>query len=143
MEKIDDCISFLVGKAAQAVARLTRERLAPHGITPVQYAVLQALWEQDGLSAAELCARLVIDSATVTGVVDRLENLELIERRADQADRRVNRLFLTREARRRRASLQAIVDGVNDEAARALGAEAPLLRGLLRRLAALGDRRTF
>jgi MarR family transcriptional regulator, organic hydroperoxide resistance regulator len=143
VEKIDDCISFLAAKAAQAIARLMRERLAPHGITPVQYAVLQALWEQDGIRAAELCGRLVIDSATVTGVVDRLENLELIERRADQTDRRVNCLFLTREARRRRASLQAVVDGVNDEAARIMGADAPVLRRLLRRLAALGNGSTF
>lgn len=143
MEKIDDCISFLIAKAAQAVARLSRERLAPHGITPLQYAVLQVLWEQDGLSAAEVCTRLVIDSATVTGVVDRLEKLELIERRADAADRRVNRLFLTREARRRRAPLQAVMDGVNDEVARAFDTDAELLRGFLRRLAALGTRSTL
>jgi MarR family transcriptional regulator, organic hydroperoxide resistance regulator len=43
MERIDECISFLAGKAAQAVSRLARERLEPFGITPVQYAVLQAL----------------------------------------------------------------------------------------------------
>lgn len=143
MEKIEDCVSFLVSKAAQTVTRLMRERLAPYGITPVQYAVLQALWERDGLNAAELCLRLVIDSATVTGVVDRLENLELIERRADPTDRRVNRLFLTREARRRRASLQAVIGAVNDEVARAFGADAPRLWEFLRRLAALDTGSTF
>lgn len=142
MEKIDDCISFLSGKAAQSVARLTRERLAPHGITPVQYGVLQALWEHDGLSAAELCSRLVIDSATVTGVVDRLEKLELLERRPDPTDRRINRLFLTRKGHGRRASLQAVMDAVNDEIARTFGADAPRLWKFLRRLAALGSRST-
>src|SRR5579872_1571453 len=115
MEKLDDCISFLSGKAAQTITRLTRERLAPHGITPVQYGVLQALWEHDGLSAAELCIRLVIDSATVTGVIDRLEKLGLIERRSDPTDRRVNRLFLTSEGRTRRDPLQEVMDGLNDE----------------------------
>jgi DNA-binding MarR family transcriptional regulator len=142
VEKIDDCISFLIAKAAQAVARLSRERLAPHGITPLQYAVLQTLWEQDGLNAAEICTRLVVDSATVTGVIDRLQTLELIERRPDAADRRVNRLYLTRGARRRRASLQAVMDGVNEEVARVFDKDAPVLRGFLRRLAALGDRST-
>lgn len=140
MERIDDCISFLIAKASQTVARLSRERLAPHGITPLQYAVLQVLWEQDGISATEVCTRLVIDSATITGVVDRLERLELIQRRADATDRRVNRLFLTREGRRRRGSLQAVMDGVNDEVARAFDTDAELLRGFLRRLAALGTR---
>jgi DNA-binding MarR family transcriptional regulator len=138
MGKIEDCISFQVAKAAQTVTRLSRERLAAHGITPVQYALLEVLWEQDGLHAAELGTRLVIDSATVTGVVDRLENLGLVERRADSTDRRVNRLFLTREARRRRSSLQAVMDGLNDEVARAFDADAPLLYEFLRRLAVLG-----
>jgi MarR family transcriptional regulator, organic hydroperoxide resistance regulator len=142
MEKIDDCISFLSAKAAQTVSRLARERLAPHGITPVQYALLQVLWERDGLNATELCTRLVIDSATATGVVDRLERLELVQRRPDASDRRVNRLFLTREARRRRTSLQAVMDGVNGEVTRAFGAHAPLLWESLRRLAALGTRST-
>jgi DNA-binding MarR family transcriptional regulator len=140
MENIDDCISFLTAKAAQSVARVSRERLTPHGITPVQYAVLQVLWEKDGRNAAELCTRLAIDSATVTGVLDRLEKLELIQRRPDPTDRRVNRLYLTREARRRRALLQAVMDGVNGEVTRAFGAHAPQLWESLRRLAALGTR---
>ena len=66
MERIDECISFLAGKAAQTVARLARERLAPFGITPVQYGVLQVLWEQDALSGAEIGARPVLDSATIS-----------------------------------------------------------------------------
>ena len=85
MDRIDDCISFLSGKAAQAVARVTRERLAPHGVTPVQYAVLQVLWERDGQSGAAIGSRLVLDSATVTGVLDRLEKQGLIVRAARRA----------------------------------------------------------
>lgn len=137
MEKIEDCISFLSGKAAQSVTRLTRERLSPHGITSVQYAVLQVLWENDGLSAAEIGTRLVIDSATVTGVIDRLEKLGLLERRADPVDRRINRLFLTRQGHARRVVLQAVMDDLNEEVARAFGADAPKLWKFLRRLAAL------
>ena len=103
MERIDECISFLAGKAAQTVSRLARERLAPFGVTPVQYAVLQVLWEQDGQSGAEIGARLVLDSATITGVLDRLESLGLIERTADRADRRVQRIRLTAAGRLRRS----------------------------------------
>ena len=135
MERIDECISFLAGKAAQTVARLARERLAPFGITPVQYGVLQALWEQDGQSGAELGARLVLDSATITGVLDRLESLGLIQRTADAGDRRVNRIRLTAAGQERRAPLQQVMDGLNADVARAFGAEAETLWRLLRRLA--------
>ena len=135
MERIDECISFLAGKAAQTVARLARERLAPFGITPVQYGVLQVLWEQDGQSGAELGARLVLDSATITGVLDRLETLGLIRRTADAGDRRVNRIRLTAAGHERRAPLQQVMDGLNADVARTFGAEAEMLWRLLRRLA--------
>lgn len=135
MERIDECISFLAGKAAQTVSRLARERLAPFGITPVQYGVLQVLWEQDGPSGAEIGARLVLDSATITGVLDRLETLELIRRTADSGDRRVNRIRLTAAGHARREPLQAVMDRLNAEIAGGFGAEAETLWRLLRQLA--------
>jgi len=135
MERIDECISFLAGKAAQTVARLARERLAPFGITPVQYGVLQVLWEQDALSGAEIGARLVLDSATITGVLDRLESLGLIQRTADSDDRRVNRIRLTAAGHEQREPLQVVMDGLNAEIARGFGTEAETLWRLLRRLA--------
>jgi DNA-binding MarR family transcriptional regulator len=136
MERIEDCISFLTGKAAQAITRLTRERLAAHGVTPVQYAVLQVLWERDGQSGAEIGQRLVLDSATMTGVIDRLEKLGLIARQADPEDRRVNRLVLTAAGRSLKAPLQTTMDAVNAEVAEGLGREAPAFWRMLRTLAA-------
>ena len=81
MDRIEDCISFIVGKAAQQVARRARDRLEPHGVTPTQYAVLKVLSDADGQTGAELGARLGIDSATTTGVADRLAASGLLERR--------------------------------------------------------------
>src|SRR5262249_51250781 len=96
VERLEDCISFAIGKAQQQVMRAAREGLAPYGITPVQFAILKVLWERDGLSGAELCARLVLDSATVTGLLDRLETGGWLERRADPGgDRRMSRVYLT------------------------------------------------
>ena len=135
MERVDQCISFLAGKAAQTVTRLARERLAPFGITPVQYAALAVLWETDVLSGAEIGARLVLDSATITGVLDRLESLALIRREADAIDRRINRIRLTAAGHARREELQAVMDGLNADVAHGFGAEAPQLWRLLRRLA--------
>jgi MarR family transcriptional regulator, organic hydroperoxide resistance regulator len=135
MDRIEDCVSFLVGKAAQQVARRARDRLAPHGVTPVQYAVLRALWERDGQSGAELGARLAIDSATTTGVVDRLEAAGLLARRPDPGgDRRVHRAVLTDRARALQPALDAAMDGLNAEVAAELGADAATVWAALRRL---------
>lgn len=134
MDRVEDCISFLIGKAGQQIARRAREKLAPHGVTPTQYAVLKVLWEQDGQSGADLTGHLLMDSATVTGVVDRLQAAGLLERRPHDQDRRIHSLFLTGQGRALQAPLDAAMDQLNDEVAREMGGEAPALWVLLRRL---------
>jgi DNA-binding MarR family transcriptional regulator len=134
MDRLEDCISYLVSKAAQQVSRRARDRLAPFAVTPTQYAVLKVLWDRDGQNGAELGARLQIDSATVTGVIDRLAASGLLERRADGDDRRVQRLFLTARGRALNAPLDAAMDDLNAEMRGLLGGEAPAVWSALRRL---------
>lgn len=138
MDRVENCISFLVGKAAQQIARRAREKLSAWGVTPPQYAVLRVLWEQDGQSGAAIGARLVIDSATITGVIDRLEGTGLLARRADGGDRRVHRLFLTDRGRGLQAPLDAAMDQLNAEVEAELGDQAPALWKSLRRLGEAG-----
>jgi MarR family transcriptional regulator, organic hydroperoxide resistance regulator len=132
----EDCISFIVGKAAQQVARRAREKLEPHDVTPTQYAVLKVLSDADGQTGAELGARLGIDSATTTGVADRLAANGLLERRPDPQDRRFQRLFLTPEARALQPILDHEMDQLNREVEGELDADAPRLRSRLRQLGA-------
>ena len=134
MDRVEDCISFLIGKAGQQVARRAREKLAAHGVTPTQYAILKVLWERDGLSGAELTGRLLIDSATVTGVVDRLQAAGLLERRPHGEDRRVHSLCLTRQGKALQAPLDAAMNQLNGEVARELGGQAPAVWASLRQL---------
>lgn len=136
MQRIEDCVSFLAGKAAQSVYRAARDTLACYGITPVQYAVLQILWESDGPTGAEMCNRLRLDSATITGVLDRLEKLELVQRTPDPEDRRANRIHLTRKGKAHREPLQKAMDLLNRDLAESLGNDAPRVWKALRRLAA-------
>ncbi|GHO98256.1 MarR family transcriptional regulator [Reticulibacter mediterranei] len=113
MEKIEDCLSFYLGKAYQRVTQSAKRRLAPYGVTPVQYALLKVLWEQDNQSGAELGERLVLDSATMTGLLDRLEHAGLIERQAHATDRRINRVLLTARGRELQESLDREMDEMN------------------------------
>lgn len=124
--RIEDCVSFLIGKTAQQVTRRSRDALAEHGITPVQYAVLNVLWEKDGQSLAEIGARLVLDSATMTGVADRLEAAGLVARGpAANGDRRVSCLLLTESGRALAAPAQAAMERVNLEVVGELAELAP------------------
>jgi DNA-binding MarR family transcriptional regulator len=136
MDRIEDCIAFIVSKAAQQVARRARDKLEPHGVTPTQYAVLKVLSDADGQTGAELGARLGIDSATTTGVADRLAANGLLERRPDPQDRRLQRLFLTLQARSRQPALDREMDQLNREVESEFDADASRLWSRLRQLGA-------
>jgi DNA-binding MarR family transcriptional regulator len=132
MEQIEDCLSFYLGKAYQRVTQAAKQHLAPYGVTPVQYAVLKVLWEQDNQSGAEIGERLVLDSATMTGLLDRLEHAGLIERQAHATDRRVNCVVLTARGRDLQAPLDREMDQMNEDFLGEFSAEeARLLRRLL------------
>ena len=138
MQRIEDCISFLLGKAAQRVTRRARELLADYDVTPVQYAALCVLWERNAQTGAEMGARLLIDSATMTGVIDRLERAGLIERRPDMSDRRIYRLYVTERGQALRRPLDAAMDRLNDEVAQLVGGDSERFRRRLRELGETG-----
>lgn len=69
--------------------------LANHGLTRAQFDVLSHLAAEPGLSQQTLARRLLVTKGNVVGLIDRLEACKLVERRADPADRRTNRLYLT------------------------------------------------
>jgi len=80
------------------MARITRERLVPYGLTPTQFFLLTALYEEDGLLISVLARKVALDRATLTGLLDRLKRDGLTERRADPEDRRAIRIYLTAKA---------------------------------------------
>jgi len=98
MATYDDCIIFLLSKAYQNVQGNYKRRLSNHGLTPVQNLILEALWEKEGQSAGEICKRLLLDNATLTGVLERLAGTGWIEKHHDKGDRRFLRVFPTAKA---------------------------------------------
>jgi MarR family transcriptional regulator, organic hydroperoxide resistance regulator len=135
---IDDCIIFLLGKAFQRVSEEARTRLAPHGVTPVQFVVLSSLWARDGQSGAELTAHLRIDSATITGVVDRLATAGWVARARDPVDRRVQRVKLTRAGHALQAATERQMVELNREIAARLGDRAETFWTMLAEIGGTG-----
>src|SRR5680860_829710 len=54
------------------MAQALRERIAPFGVVPGQFAQLLALYEQDGLSQRELCERGRIEKPTMANTIQRM-----------------------------------------------------------------------
>ncbi|MGG3182541.1 MarR family transcriptional regulator [Priestia megaterium] len=115
MENYDICIHFLLGKALQRVNQVSKSKLSLHGVTPVQYALLRLLWKKDGQFGYVLADQLLLDSSTITGIIDRLEQSNFIERRVDSNDRRNKLIFLTDKGRSMEALLCHEMDEMNKE----------------------------
>jgi DNA-binding MarR family transcriptional regulator len=113
---LNDSVGWLLNNAARLSARRLSSKLAGYNVTPPQWGVLVALWEQDGLSLSELAKRSFFDGPTMTGIVDRLEKASLVERRRDSADRRVISVYLTEEGRHLQDQLPALSEEANQEA---------------------------
>ena len=99
MKQIEDCIIFLLGKAQQNAYQVAKKKLKPLNITPVQDAVLRLLWQKDGQLSSELGERIQLDSATMTGLLDRMVQRSLIQRRPSENDRRKSHIFLTEKGK--------------------------------------------
>lgn len=93
-------LGYKLKLASQLMYRIFLERLEPYGLTPFHFVVLCCLWEEDGLSASGIADKLKQLGATLTGVVDRMEERNLVYRERDQSDRRIIRIWLTDEGKR-------------------------------------------
>lgn len=65
------------------------------GVTPVQFAALQAVHNTPGIDQRTLARTIGFDTSTTAGVIDRLEARGLLQRNASTEDRRVRLLTLT------------------------------------------------
>ena len=84
----------------QRLLRLYAEKQARRfGLTRAQWGVLAKLERTEGMKQAEIADLMEIQPITLTRLIDKLCDLGLIERRSDDSDRRVNRLYLTEAAR--------------------------------------------
>src|ERR687891_2486112 len=99
--KLDDSYGYLINLAAQRLKYELHQVFQAKGydITPEQWAVLNRLWEQDGLSQVELAERTFKDKPGTTRILNLLEKKGIVVRRPDENDGRVLRVFLTRTGR--------------------------------------------
>lgn len=90
----------------QIAVAIFLEESAEHGITPVQYAALQAVGNTPGIDQRTLAATIGFDTSTIAGVVDRLEARGLMQRQVSPHDRRARLLTITPDGK---ALLAAVV----------------------------------
>src|SRR3981081_4901802 len=103
-------IGFLISDVARLMRTAFDRRVRRLGLTRSQWLGINRLHRRPGATQSELAEMLEVEKPTAGRMVDRVEAQGWVERRADGADRRVNRLYLTAEAdliKRRLARISA------------------------------------
>lgn len=95
-----DRVWFRFMRLHQRMLMQMTARIRTLGLSIPQFDLLSTLTEQEGISQSELAERLYVTKGNVSGLVDRLVQAGLVERRAIAGDRRSYAMHLTAEGRR-------------------------------------------
>ncbi|MEH0422956.1 MarR family winged helix-turn-helix transcriptional regulator [Streptomyces sp. B21-083] len=123
----------LIGAVVARYHEEYEEAATRHSLTGAQ-ARLLSLLSLGPLPMRQLARKLRCEPSNVTGIVDRLESRDLVERRPDPSDRRVKLAACTDEGRRVARSLRDSLDFAREPLAGLSEEERVLLRGLLVRM---------
>lgn len=96
--KMEYQVGFLLSRATWAMNNFVNRILRESNLADISvayFAVLQALWENDGLSISDLGERAQLEKSTMTSLIDRMEGAGLLSREDHPTDRRAYKICLT------------------------------------------------
>lgn len=112
----DRNLGFLVHDVARLLRVAFDRRSKDLGLTRSQWWVLNHLYFNEGITQSELADLLEVEKPTLGRLLDRLEAKGWVERRADESDRRVKRVYLTGQVQDLMRALRRVAVGVRADA---------------------------
>jgi DNA-binding MarR family transcriptional regulator len=135
MPNTDEYIGVVISDVARLLRTEFDRRVRRLGITRAQWLVLTRLHRRPGASHSELAEMMEVEKATAGRMIDRLVANGWVERRPQRDDRRVKRVYLTREAERVHKRIWRVAEATVDSALTDLSApESKQLMVLLQRI---------
>ncbi|MGV8885770.1 MAG: MarR family winged helix-turn-helix transcriptional regulator [Microbacteriaceae bacterium] len=105
---LDRQVCFALAAASRSVISVYRPVLEPLGLTHPQYLVMLALWERSPRTLRDIADTLLLESATVTPLLKRLESAGLVTRNRSTADPRALDVQLTAAGTALRAEAEKV-----------------------------------
>lgn len=95
----------LVAQVCQAYRSLSDAFIDQIGLHRAQATVLCRLYVQDGMTQSEIGDQLAVQGATVTNMLQRMEESGVVTRRRDPEDNRLVRVYLTESGREKERAI--------------------------------------
>jgi DNA-binding MarR family transcriptional regulator len=106
--RLDNQLCFAIYATGLAMNKLYRRLLKPLDLTYPQYLVMLVLWEREPLNVSEIGRRLMLDSATLTPLLKRLEASGIVRRLRSAQDERQVDITVTEKGERLKQLAPAI-----------------------------------
>ena len=97
--QLDNQICFRLYTSARLITQAYTPMLTELGITYPQYLVLMVLWEKDCQPVNDIAHRLLLETNTVTPLLQRMEKLGIVTRKKGKQDKRQQIVSLTKKGR--------------------------------------------
>jgi DNA-binding MarR family transcriptional regulator len=113
--KMEYQMGFLLSRATWAMNNFVNRMLKESGLADISvayFAVLQALWDEDGLNISDLGDRAYLEKSTMTSLIDRMEGAGLLRREDHPTDRRAYKICLTARGKEMEEKLDQVVSRV-------------------------------
>ena len=116
--QLDNQICFRLYTAARLITQAYTPMLTELDITYPQYLVLMVLWEKDTLPVNDIAHRLLLETNTVTPLLQRMEKLGIVTRKKGEQDKRLQIVSLTEKGKAMEGqALQLIPAGMDKQLA--------------------------
>ena len=133
--RLEDSLGCLIGTVKVRMGVFLDRELAGFDITHAQWVILMRIASGLGQTCADLCRGASYDTGSMTRMLDRLEEKQLIRRIRSQEDRRVVEICLTPHGLELLPDLREIGERVLASTVRGLdAAEIETCKDLLRRM---------
>lgn len=97
--QLDNQICFRLYSASRLIIQAYTPMLTELGITYPQYLVLMVLWEKDNQPVNDIAHRLLLETNTVTPLLQRMEKLGIVSRKKGELDKRQQIVSLTAQGK--------------------------------------------
>jgi DNA-binding MarR family transcriptional regulator len=126
-----ETVGLALAQASKAHRQAIDTLMRDLGLHVGQEMILMRLWENEGQTQTQLAEQMCVEPPTITRMIQRMEQEQLLERRPDPSDARIQRVYLSCKGRALRAEVERSWQQIEDQLVRGFTAEE---RILMRRL---------
>lgn len=112
MDSFDQSLPMILNRALDAVMPPYRELFAQFDLTEQQWRILRVLWTHEKVVSVDLASRTLLATASLVGIIDRLEKKGLVARVRSTTDRRAVYITATAKGRKLEATVGPRVEAI-------------------------------